>query len=122
MIEKDGKIWIGPASPKQEAFLNSTATITLGGGAAGGGKTYTSLLIALKFMQVPRSTAVLFRRNSKMLTAPGSIWHEAVSLYTALYGDKIRIRHRENEIIFPNGSLLKMSHMQHSSNMYDHKG
>lgn len=32
MIEKEGRMWIGPASPKQEAFLNSGATITLGGG------------------------------------------------------------------------------------------
>ena len=103
MIEKDGRLWLGPASKKQEDFLNSKCTITLGGGAAGGGKTYTSLLIALKFMQEPNTTGVIFRRTSKMLTAPGSVWHEAVSMYTALYGDNIRIRHRENEILFPNG-------------------
>jgi cytidylate kinase len=120
--KKEEPIVLAPASPKQEAFLNSSCTITLGGGAAGGGKTYTSLLIALKFMQEPNTTGVIFRRTSKMLTAPGSVWHEAVSMYTALYGSKIKIRHRENEIVFPNGSLLKMSHMQHMSNMYDHKG
>ncbi len=84
--------------------------------------TFVSLLIALKFMQHPRATGVIFRRTSKMITSPGSIWHEAVSLYTSVYKTGLRIRHRENEIVFPNGALLKFSHMQHASNMYDHKG
>ena len=115
------QLFIGPASKKQEMFLNSNATITLAGGAAGSGKTYTSLLIALKFMQHPRATGVIFRRTSKMITAPGSIWHEAVNLYTQIYPN-LRIRTRELELVFPNGALLKFSHMQHASDMYSHKG
>ena len=83
--------------------------------------TYVSLLIALKFMQHPRATGVIFRRTSKMLTAPGSIWHEAVNMFTTIYPN-LRIKARETEIVFPNGALLKFSHMQHKSNMYDHKG
>lgn len=113
---------LAPASKKQESFLNSDATITLGGGSAGGGKTYTALLIALKFMQHPKATGVIFRRTSKMITSPGSIWHEAVAMYSSVYKTGLKIRHRENEIVFPNGALLKFSHMQHASNMYDHKG
>ncbi len=111
-----------PASRKQELFLNSKATITIAGGAAGSGKTYTSLLIALKFMQHPRATGVIFRRNSKMLTAPGSIWHEAVAMFSEIYPKGLKVRNRDLEIVFPNGALLKFSHMQHESNMYDHKG
>ena len=73
-------------------------------------------------MQHPKATGVIFRRTSKMITSPGSIWHEAVSMYTSIYKTGLKIRHRENEIVFPNGALLKFSHMQHASNMYDHKG
>lgn len=116
------QIIYAPASKKQELFLNSKATITLAGGAAGSGKTYTSLLIALKFMQHPRATGVIFRRTSKMLTSPGSIWHEAVAMFSDIYKTGLKIRNRETEIVFPNGALLKFSHMQHASNMYDHKG
>lgn len=86
------------------------------------GKTYTLLLIALKFMQHPRATGVIFRRTSKMLTAPGSVWQEAVNMYSSVYPKGLRIRHQANEIIFPNGAILKFSHMQHESNRLDHKG
>lgn len=113
---------LAPASKKQEQFLNSSTTITLGGGSAGGGKTYTSLLIALKFMQHPKATGVIFRRTSKMITTPGSIWHEAVAMYSSVYKTGLKIRHRENEIVFPNGALLKFSHLQHAKDMYNHKG
>lgn len=113
---------IGPASAKQAKFLNSNATITLAGGAAGSGKTYTSLLIALKFMNHPRATGVIFRRTSPMITAPGSIWHEAINLYTTIYPKGLKIRTQEKEIIFPNGAVLKFSHMQYENNKYDHKG
>lgn len=119
---KSPKVVLAPASKKQEYILNSDADITLAGGAAGSGKTYCLLLVALKFMQHPRATGVIFRRNSKMITAPGSMWHEAVKLYTDVYGDKLKIRHRDMEIIFPHGAVLKFSHLQHASNIYDWKG
>jgi len=113
---------LGPASLKQEQILNSSATITLAGGAAGSGKTFTLLMTALKFMQHPKATGVIFRRNSKMITAPGSVWSEAVSVYTDIYGKSLKVRHRDMEIVFPHGAVLKFSHMQHESDMYDWKG
>ena len=122
MSNAEEQIIIAPASKKQEAFLNSDSIITLAGGSAGSGKTYTSLLIALKFMQHPRATGVIFRRTSKMINSPGSIWHEAVAMYSSIYKKGLKIRSRDNEIVFPNGALLKMGHMQHESDMYNHKG
>ena len=111
-----------PASIPQEHFLNSTSTITLYSGAMGAGKTHALLLTAMKFMQYPKATGVIFRRTSKMINAPGSIWHEAVSMLSTAFPDAI-IRNRDNEIVLPStGSVLKFSHMQHASNVFDHKG
>jgi predicted phage terminase large subunit-like protein len=73
-------------------------------------------------MQHPKATGVIFRRNSKMITAPGSIWQEAVAMYTNIYGDSLRVKHRDMEIIFPHGAVLKFSHLQYASNIYDWKG
>jgi predicted phage terminase large subunit-like protein len=111
-LEKDYATCIS-ISGEEKLFITTNYIVTH--------NTFTSLLIALKFMSHPRATGVIFRRTSKMLTAPGSIWHEAVNLYTSLYPD-LKIRTRELELVFPNGALLKFSHMQHSVNMYDHKG
>ena len=122
MQNNEPRIFVGPASEKQAMFLNSTAVVTCAGGAAGSGKSYTALLIALKHMQSPRATGVIFRRTSKMITAPGSIWHEACNLFGSIYPTGLKIRNRDLEIVFPNGALLKFSHCQHNSNMYDHKG
>lgn len=101
-------------SGKDRLFITSNYIVTH--------NTYTLLLIALKFMQHPRATGVIFRRTSKMINAPGSVWHEAVNMFTSVYPKGLKIRHRENEIVFPNGALLKFSHMQHESNKFDHKG
>lgn len=116
------KIFIGPASEKQSLFLNSEATISVCGGSAGSGKTYTSLLIALKHMSHPRCTGVIFRRTQPQLTAPGSIWHEACDLFQSIYPKGLRIRHRGLEIVFPNGARLKFSSMQHEKDKFASKG
>lgn len=73
-------------------------------------------------MQHPKATGVIFRRNSAMIKAPGSIWQEAVSMYSEIYPKGLRVRHRELEIIFPHGAVLKFSHLQYASNIYDWKG
>lgn len=116
---------LSPASLRQEMFLNSEADITLGGGAKGGGKTFTSLLIALKYMQDPHATGIIFRRTSTDMRNPGSIWDEAVDMYTTLYGvgkNGVRVKNREMEIIFPSGGKLKFSHLQYEKDVLSHKG
>ena len=80
------------------------------------------MLTALKFLQHPKATGVIFRRNSAMIKAPGSVWQEAVAMFSEIYPKNLRIRHRELEIILPHGAVLKFSHLQHESNIYDWKG
>jgi predicted phage terminase large subunit-like protein len=73
-------------------------------------------------MQHPKATGVIFRKTSKQLTAPGSIFSEAVSMYSSIYTTGLKIRYRDTEIQFPNGAVLKFSHLQHTSDMYSWKG
>ena len=61
-------------------------------------------------------------RTSKMIKAGGSIWHEAVNMYSTIYPKGLKIRTQESEIVFPNGATLKFSHMQHEKDKYSHKG
>lgn len=112
----------GPASPKQEMALNTSSDITLMGGSAGCGKSFLLCLLALKYLQDPNSTVILFRRTTKQLNTPGGIWSEAVKMYKSIYGNKIKIKNRDNEIIFPNGAVFKFSHLEHERNVYDHQG
>lgn len=73
-------------------------------------------------MQHPKATGVIFRKTSKQLTAPGSIFSEAVSMYSSIYKTGLKVRYRDTEIQFPNGAILKFSHLQHTSDMYSWKG
>lgn len=113
---------IAPASPRQEEALNSSSMITLIGGSAGGGKTYILLMIALKFMQDPHATGIVFRRTSTEINSPGGLWQEAVAMYKGIYGDRIKVRNRGNEFVFPNGAVLKFSHFEHESTMFKFQG
>lgn len=49
---------------KQEQFIASTATETLFGGAAGGGKSYVQVIDALLYaMKYPKSKQIIFRNS-----------------------------------------------------------
>jgi predicted phage terminase large subunit-like protein len=111
-----------PASLKQRMILNSTSKITLAGGSAGSGKTFILLMVALRFMQDPAATGIIFRRTTKQINTPGGIWAEAVAMYKAIYGKRLRVKNRENEFIFPNNAVLKFSHFEYEHNKHDHQG
>lgn len=113
---------LAPASIPQEQCLNSTSNVTLYGGAAGSGKTFALLITALKFMQYPRGTGIIFRRTSAELRAGGGIWEEAINMYSNLYGDLLKIDNTDLVITFPNKAKLKFSHMQYEKDAYSHKG
>lgn len=107
-----------PSVP-QGYLLDSTSTVTLYSSSAGGGKTQAILLAALKFMQYPNAVGGIFRSDSKSIVCVGSIWHEAVSMYRGIYPDLI-VSQRNLEITFPNGALLKFSHLQDYSDLLNH--
>lgn len=112
---------IGPASLKQELFLNSTADITVFGGAAGSGKTHCLLMAYLRFVSDRHTRGNIFRRTTKQITSPGGLWDEACIMYPSI-DPKVKAREKDNKFLFSSGATLKFSHMEHEKNKYDHQG
>ena len=95
-----------PQPGSQVDFLNSEATITFYGGAAGSGKTHAILLDMLQHINDPLYFGVIFRENSTQLE--NGIWREAKSLF---FPFKPRIREKNKEMVFKSGATFKFSHM-----------
>lgn len=76
----------------------------------------------VKFAAKKNSTIVCFRRTSTQIKAPGSIWSESLPIFTKMFPD-CKIRTRDLEIFIPStNSVVKFSHLQHSSDVLNHLG
>lgn len=65
----------------QGAYLASTADYLLFGGQMGGGKTYTSVLKAARYLGVEGFSALLLRKTRRELNRQGSLWPVARSIF-----------------------------------------
>lgn len=95
--------------PKQEQFLSSPADIVVGGGAAGGGKTYSLLIEPLRHVHRKDFNAVFLRRTYTEITKAGGIWDEAANLYPLLgaTANSSGLLYR-----FPKQSKISFGHLQ----------
>ena len=100
---------IRPQPGPQERFLSSAADITVGGGGAGGGKTWGILYEPIRHIPNPNFRCVTFRREYPQITGPGGLWDKTWEMYP-LKGGKAREGHLDWE--FPSGSRVKFAHMQ----------
>ena len=103
---------IGPQPGPQTLALSSVADILIFGGSAGGGKSYTLLLEALRHVTSnPKFSAVFFRRTMTQITNPGGLWDASMQIYPLVggipqldpmgwswkNGGKVRFAHLEHE-------------------------
>lgn len=109
---------IKPQEGFQEQFLTSTADITIGGGAAGVGKTFALLLEPLRHRNNPDFGAVIFRRTYAQIEMEGGLWDKSGMLYP-LFNAKGR---EGKDWLFPKGASISFSHLQYEKNLYDHQG
>lgn len=72
--------------PKQEEFLASRADIVIGGGAAGGGKSYALTVEPLRHINREGFASVTFRRTYPEIMHQGGLWDEAMSVYPYVGG------------------------------------
>lgn len=88
--------------------------------AAGSGKSRLLLMKPLQYVHDPNYEAVFFRRTTKALEKPGSLWPEAKKLWAPF---KARIRERDHEHIFRSGARVTMDHLEHEKSAEDnHQG
>jgi len=110
---------ISPHPGPQTEFLQSSADITIYGGACAGGKSFGILLAALRNSNSPHHNAVIFRKTSPMLRANGSIFREAQQLYTSIGADCNETLMRFS---FKSGARISFSHLATSDKRFSHQG
>jgi phage terminase large subunit-like protein len=106
--------------PKQIEALSSRAHFTIFGGAAGSGKSTTTLINPLRAVRVPGFTGMIFRRTTKELRGPGGLWEESKAVYAGTGG-----KYWESSMIWkwnttdPNRpAMLQFAHMEHGHDRY----
>jgi len=73
----------------------------------------------LWYHDIPGFTAIVFRRTSPQITAPGSIWYESQEMFRQFGGVP---NQTSLEWKFPSGAVFKFSHLQLNRDVYSHQG
>lgn len=110
---------IRPQKGFQELFLSSSADIVIGGAGAGVGKTFASLIEAIRHKDNPEFGAVFFRRTYSQITNAGALWDESKKLYPLMSGTA---NETSLKWVFPSGSTIRFSHLQHEKDIHSHQG
>lgn len=111
--------------PRQAMAFNSPATELLYGGAAGGGKSFYLRVSAIRWcLAVPGAQVYLFRKTyadlrANHLRGPGNL-HELLATATAR--GQARWRENAGEFRFAGGSVLRLAHLGHDSDLARYQG
>lgn len=103
--QNTSKVKFAPASKKQELFLKSQTYITLYGGAAGSGKSYTGLLRFLLYVEDPDFVGYVFRKNTTDMKGGGKIFDLACKMFQE-YDSRVTYTQVPMEITFPSGATI----------------
>ena len=99
-------------TPKQARFLSCTARECGYGGAAGGGKSFASIIHPLRWVHNPNFRALYLRRESKYL---GDAIDKSRKLYTHVGGTFVQSP--KMVWTFPSGATIWMSHCEHEKDI-----
>jgi len=108
----------GEHHPQWRFVFNDTREI-LFGGSAGGSKSSGMLLAALRFVDVPGYSAVIFRRTTPQLNSADSLIPRSKEW---LMGTPAKWNGMDKRWTFPSGATLTFSHLQYDDSVYDHFG
>ncbi|AIW01755.1 terminase large subunit [Pseudomonas phage vB_PaeM_PS24] len=115
------KTVIGPKSPKQEAFINSTANITVFGGAAGAGKSYLGVMDFLKHVKYPMFRGLITRRTTPQIKGPGGILDNCLQLYKQ-FDKNVKWKDKDGKFVFSSGAEIHLRHFAHIDDKDNYQG
>jgi len=113
---------IGPASKKQEMYINSDYDIVVFGGGAGSGKSYLGAMDFLKYTDDPKFRGLVVRRLTPQITGAGAIFETFVNLHREVYDTKLRLKKRDGVIEYPSGSTISFRHCQYEEDKHSFQG
>lgn len=119
-IDDSADLVIRPNSRFQESILTSDADIVVGGGAAGGGKTFALLMDSLQWIGDPYFRGAIFRLTDKDIMKSGSLWDQAMGLYPLVGGKPNTNRNMCWE--FPSGARIEFGHLAIDKDVFDWQG
>ena len=85
------------------------------GGAAGGGKSEALLMAALQFVDVPKYSAIIFRRSYTDLALPGALMDRSQEW---LGGTKAHFNTMNHIWTFPSGATLAFGNLEHEQDKF----
>jgi predicted phage terminase large subunit-like protein len=97
-------------TPKQSQFLRCTADEALYAGEAAGGKTWSLLVAALRWVHYPKFRGIIFRRTVPELK--DHVIPEGKELYTIPAGGPDAYNETDRVWRFPSGAIIKFGAMQ----------
>lgn len=107
--------------PRQEEFMKSPADVCVYGGSAGGGKTWSLLVEALRGINNPGYRCVIFRRTMPQIMNSGGLFDASLQIYSLIPGAVSRKNPRPHWI-FPSGAIIYFGHLQYENTVLDWQG